>query len=306
MAMLPKQMQLKKMFDSDRMFDIANYIIMGICFIIFAWPLWFVLIASVSDPNAVWAGDVIWAPVDFSLNCYAKIFEYEQIWIGYRNTIVYTVAGTFVNVVMTMLIAFPLSRSKFLLNSFFTKMFMLTMYFSGGLIPNYLLINNLGMIDSPLALILPTAVSFFNVLITRSFFVNNIPDSLEEASLIDGANLWTYFTRIVLPLSKAIIAVMVLYYAVGHWNSYFNAMIYINTPELQPLQIVLRNILINNSTEDMMAASQADLMDRLEMLRTAEAMKYGIIIVSTLPLLCVYPFIQKHFVKGVMIGAVKG
>lgn len=291
-------------FGSDRIFDWFNYLIMIIIAIIFIWPLWFVIIASVSDPDAVWAGEVILYPIEFTLSCYKRIFEYEQIWIGYRNTIFYTLVGTTLNVVMTILVAFPLSRKNLMFGGFFSKMFMITMYFSGGLIPNYLLVENLGLMNTPLALILPGAISFFNVIIVRTFFANTIPDSLEEAASIDGANTWTYFLKVVLPLSKAIIAIMVLYYAVGHWNSYFNAMIYINDVELQPLQLVLRNILINDSTVDMMESM--DMTEQIERMRIAQSMKYGIIIVSAAPLLCIYPFVQKYFVKGVMIGAVKG
>lgn len=289
---------------TDRIFDIVNYCIMAILVLVFVWPLWFVVIASISNPDAVWAGKIILFPQDVTFTCYERIFEYKQIWIGYRNTILYTVAGTTLNVVMTVLVAYPLSRKDLLFGGFFTRMFMVTMYFGGGLIPSYLLVQRLGMVNTPLALIIPGAVSFFNVIIAKSFFTNTIPDSLEEAASIDGANTWTYFLKIVLPLSKAIVAILVLYYAVGHWNSYFGALIYINDPDLQPLQLVLRNILINDSTVDMMESM--DMTEQIERMRIAQTMKYGIIIVSAAPLLCIYPFIQKYFVKGVMVGAVKG
>lgn len=295
----------KRYVNSDMIFDIINYSFMAILLCIFIWPLWFVLIASFSDPNAVWAGKVILIPKSFNLECYKRILGYKQLWVGYRNTILYTVSGTALNIIMTILIAFPLSRKKFMFKGFITKMFMITMYFGGGLIPNYLLVQSLGMVNTPFALIIPGAVSFFNVIIAKSFFENSIPSSLEEASYIDGAGMATYFWKIVVPLSKAIIAVLVLYYAVGHWNNYFSALIYINEPKFQPLQIVLRSILINNSTAEMMD-SGVDIMEQLEQIKMAETMKYGIIIVSSVPLLCVYPFIQKYFVKGVMIGAIKG
>lgn len=290
---------------SDQIFDLANVIVMSVLFVIFTWPLWFVVIASFSSPTAVWNGEVLLWPVDFSLECYKAILKYSDIWLGYRNTIFYTAAGTIVNLIMTVLIAYPLSQKTFMMKNFFTVMFMFTMYFSGGLIPAYLVVQKVGIVNTIWAMILPGAVSFFNVIITRTYFQTSIPDSLQEAAAIDGASSWVYLIKIIIPLSKPILAVMALYYGVAHWNSFFNALIYLNDRELYPLQLFLRNILINNTfSADLM--SGLDIESMIEKARLAETMKYGIIIVSAAPLLCVYPFIQKYFVKGVMIGAIKG
>lgn len=295
----------KKPFTRDTAFDIVNTILMIILFFVFAWPLWFVIIASVSDPTAVWNGEVIFTPKGFNLDSYKEILKYKDIWIGYRNTIFYTVVGTAINVFMSILVAYPLSRRDFVMKNFFTTMFMITMYFSGGLIPSYLVVQNLGMVNTPWALLIPGAVSFYNVIIMRTYFQNSIPESLQEAAELDGANSWQYLWKIVLPLSKPILAVMVLYYGIAHWNGFFNALIYINDSELYPLQLFLRSILINNTFNPEMLEG-LDPAELLEMTRRSETMKYGIIIVATIPVLCIYPAIQKHFAKGVMIGAVKG
>lgn len=294
-----------KPFTRDTAFDIFNTITMVILFFIFAWPLWFVIIASVSDPTAVWNGEVIFTPKGFNLDSYKEILKYKDIWVGYRNTIFYTVVGTAINVFMSILVAYPLSRRDFVMKNFFTTMFMITMYFSGGLIPSYLVVQNLGMVNTPWALLIPGAVSFYNVIIMRTYFQNSIPESLQEAAELDGANSWQYLWKIVLPLSKPILAVMVLYYGIAHWNGFFNALIYINDSELYPLQLFLRSILINNTFNPEMLEG-LDPAELLEMTRRSETMKYGIIIVATIPVLCIYPAIQKHFAKGVMIGAVKG
>lgn len=295
---------IRSNIDQDKIFDFFNIVLMSLLLIIFIWPLWFVIVASFSDPTAVWNGKVLLWPIDFGLECYKAIFDYSDIWLGYRNTIFYTVAGTIVNLIMTITIAYPLSRNDFMLRGFFSIMFMITMYFGGGLIPTYLVVRSLNMVNSPLAMIIPGAVSFHNVIITRTYFQNSIPGSLQDAAEIDGANSWQYLMKIVLPLSKPILAIMALYYGVGHWNSYFSAMIYLNDKKLYPLQIFLRNILISNSiSSDLIGL---DVTDMAEKAKIAETMKYGIIIVAAAPLLCVYPFIQKYFVKGVMIGAIKG
>lgn len=295
---------IRSNIDQDKIFDFFNIVLMSLLLIIFIWPLWFVIVASFSDPTAVWNGKVLLWPIDFGLECYKAIFDYSDIWLGYRNTIFYTVAGTIVNLIMTITIAYPLSRNDFMLRGFFSIMFMITMYFGGGLIPTYLVVRSLNMVNSPLAMIIPGAVSFHNVIITRTYFQNSIPGSLQDTAEIDGANSWQYLMKIVLPLSKPILAIMALYYGVGHWNSYFSAMIYLNDKKLYPLQIFLRNILISNSiSSDLIGL---DVTDMAEKAKIAETMKYGIIIVAAAPLLCVYPFIQKYFVKGVMIGAIKG
>lgn len=295
----------KRALSQDRVFDWVNIAIMCVLFVIFAWPLWFIVIASVSDPNSIWNGAVLLLPKNFNLDSYIEILHYEDIWIGYRNTIFYTVCGTLINLFLSILAAYPLSRKDFVLNSFFTKLFLFTMYFSGGMIPLYLVVYTLKMTDTIWALMIPNAISFYNVIIMRTYFNNSIPESLQEAADLDGANTWQYLWKVVLPLSKPIIAVLALYYGMAHWNNFFNALIYINDSNLYPLQMFLRSILINNTfNSDLMATLDPEAVER--MMRLAETMKYGIIIVSTLPVLCAYPFVQKHFVKGVMIGAVKG
>lgn len=304
MAKTAKKEKFKKSY-SDKVFDIVNLLIMIILLVIFTWPLWFVLIASVSNPNEVWTGNVVLLPKQFTLSAYEEVIKYESIWIGYRNTILYTVLGTIINLIMTIFAAYPMSRKDFVPRNFFMFMFMLTMYFSGGLIPTYLVVNKLHLINTIWAMMIPGAVSIMNIIITKTYFVSSIPDSLQEAAFLDGANSFQYLVRVVLPLSKPIIAVIALYYAVGHWNDFFSALIYINDRKLMPLQSFLRDLLLSNKMLldglQGMDASQAEAKMQL-----AQTLKYSAIVVSTVPVLCIYPFIQKYFVKGVMIGSVKG
>lgn len=290
---------------SDKIFDIVNLLVMVILLVIFVWPLWFVVIASFSDPNQVWMGEVILWPKGFTLVSYETLLEYERIWVGYRNTLFYTVVGTLVNLVMTVCGAYPLSRKDFLPRHFFMFLFMLTMYFGGGLIPTYLVVSGLGLVDTRWAMIIPGAVSIYNIIITRTYFMNSIPASLQEAATLDGANSFQYLMRVVLPLSKPIMAVIGLYYAVGHWNDFYTALIYLYKEDLMPLQSFLRDMLMStkltlNNLSGMDTAT-VELKTHL-----AQTLKYSVIIVSTVPVLCIYPFIQKYFVKGVMVGSVKG
>ena len=238
----------------------------------------------------------LWKPLGFSLAAYKKVFSNSSIYIGYANTIFYVVVGTTVNIIMTCIAAYVLSRKQFMLRRFFTLMFIFTMYFNGGLIPNYLLIKGLHLIDNRLALILPGAISTFNLMIMITGF-EGIPKSLEESARIDGAGDWTILFRIIMPLAKPTIMVILLYYAVGHWNAWFNAMIYIRDASKRPLQLFLRDILTRNQMGAM--TGQTDIED------VGQTIKYATILVSTAPILCIYPFIQKYFVQGVMIGAVK-
>lgn len=288
----------------DKIFDVVNTIVMIILGIIFLWPLLFVVSASFSDPSAVWTGKVILWPVEPSLDGYREVLKYKDIWIGYGNTIIYTVVGTLLNLVLTICAAYPLSRSDFMARTPLTLLFMFTMYFGGGLIPTYLVVQRLGIINTRWAMILPTAVSIYNVIVTRTYFQTSIPVTLQEAAELDGANTLQFLIRIVLPLSAPILAVMALYYGVGHWNAYFDALIYINDKNLFPLQMFLRDILIQNKMSlDMMGLDPSEAARKQQL---AETMKYSLIIISTVPVLMVYPFVQKHFVKGVMIGAIKG
>lgn len=278
---------------------------MVILLVIFVWPLWFVVIASFSNPNQVWMGEVVLWPKGFTLVSYETLLEYERIWVGYRNTLFYTVVGTLVNLAMTICGAYPLSRKDFLPRHFFMFLFMLTMYFGGGLIPTYLVVSGLGLVDTRWAMIIPGAVSIYNIIITRTYFMNSIPASLQEAATLDGANSFQYLMRVVLPLSKPIIAVVGLYYAVGHWNDFYTALIYLYNEDLMPLQSFLRDMLMSTK----LTLNNLSGMDTTTVeLKThlAQTLKYSVIIVSTVPVLCIYPFIQKYFVKGVMVGSVKG
>ena len=293
---------------SDRLFDIFNIAVMIVLLFIFVWPLWFVVIASFSDPYAVWAGKVLLWPVDFTLKGYQELVKYRAIWIGYRNTIFYTVAGTLINMIMTVLCAYPLSRKDWMLRNFFMKMCLITMYFNGGLIPTYLVLRRLHMINTVWAMMIPCALAFSNVLIVRSYFINSIPGELFEAANMDGAGPFQYLFKVVIPLSKPVMAVVCLYYAVAHWNDYYTALIYISNRELVPLQTVLREVLMSAAciAESMHNASESAAMLMQQKQELAQSLKYTSIIAGIVPMMIAYPFVQKYFVKGVMVGAIKG
>ena len=286
----------------DRVFSYLNYIILAVVVVLILLPLIFIVSASFSSPQAVIAGRVTLFPVDFSLEGYKAIFEHSKVWTGFANSLIYTVFGTLFNVVMTIIAAYPLSRQDLVGRRLVTLMFIFTMLFSGGLIPTYMVVRDLGLLNTRWAMILPTGIGVFNLLITITFFRTTIPPELIEASRIDGADDFKTFFRIILPLARPIIAVLALFYAVSHWNSYFNALIYLKDQELFPLQIVLREILILNSVDASMLIDVEDLVAR-EGLR--ELLKYSLIIVASVPVLLIYPFVQKHFIKGMMIGSVK-
>ncbi|OIB01046.1 sugar ABC transporter permease [Paenibacillus sp. LC231] len=270
-----------------------------LCFVTL-YPFIYILFASLSDSAemAQFRG-MLFYPQGFSLDAYKAVLENPMVTTGYRNTLFYVTAGTVINLIMTTLGAYALSRRNVYFKNHIMLLIVITMVFSGGLIPSYLLVNNLGMLNTPWALLLPGAINSFNLIIMRTAF-QGIPASLEESARIDGANDWVIMTRIIIPLSMPVVAVMILWYAVGHWNSYFNALIYLRDRELFPLQLVLREILISNSTDSMMTGAATG--DRLDIGIT---IKYATIIVSTLPILVLYPFLQKYFVHGVMIGALK-
>jgi len=287
---------------ADKAFDVLDYILLTIAFLLVAYPLYFVVIASVSDPIAVYEGRVIIWPIKPTLEGYARIFSYESLFIGYKNTLLYTLIGTAINVVMTITAGYALSRKELVGRNVMMMGVMFTMIFTGGMIPNYLLVRSLGLYNTMWALILPGAVSTWNLIVCRTFFQQTIPDELREAAELDGCGDTGFFLRVVLPLSSSIIAVMVLFYAVSHWNSYYNALIYLSSTSKYPLQLVLRNILIVNTLDDMVN----DVATQAAQQRMGDLIKYGMIIVSSLPLLVLYPFLQKYFVQGVMIGAIKG
>ncbi|MDY2769449.1 MAG: carbohydrate ABC transporter permease [Eubacteriales bacterium] len=294
---------------SDRVFDVCNVVLMTLCALIMLYPLYFVAIASFSDPSAVSGGRVYFSVVDFSLQAYKSILKETQIWIGYRNTLLYTLLGTFYNLALTIPAAYVLSKRNIPLHGFISWFFFLTMYFSGGMIPSYLLIKGMGLLDSPLVMILGAGVSCYNLIVTRQFFSTSIPEALYESATIDGANDYRCFFSIAIPSSGPIIAVMALYYAVGHWNAYYNALLYIRSRSLYPLQLVLRNILINEEStslvEDVMASEDA-IKAQLERVYLSYAMKYALIFIAAVPMLIAYPFVQRFFVKGIMVGSVKG
>ena len=284
-------------------FYLMNNIILLFALIAVAYPIIYVFSASFSSPAAVMAGRVMLWPVEPSIEGYKAVFKESRILTGYANTVFYTVAGTLVNLFLTVICAYPLSRKDFYGRGVFMFMITFTMIFSGGMLPTYLVVKEMGLINTRWALILPGAIGVFNVIVTRTFYQSNISDDLLEAAVLDGCDNFRFLWQIVIPLSKAITAVMILYYAVGHWNQYFSAFIYLNERSLYPLQIFLREILIMNQVSadltydpTLMAAKQG----------LSDLLKFSLIIVSSLPIWCVYPFVQKHFVKGVMIGSVKG
>jgi len=287
----------------DDLFMIGIYVFLAATLIIMLYPLIYVVSASFSSPGAVAGGKVFLWPVEPTLLGYQAVFQNQKIVTGFLNSVFYLVVGTSLNLVMTMMAAYPLSRKEFYGRKVITAIFVFTMYFSGGLVPSYLLMKNLGLLDTRAVLILPVAMSVWNVIIARTYLQNTIPDELFEAASIDGCSEIRFFLKVVLPLSKSIMAVLVLYYGVYHWNSYFNAMIYLKSPGLQPLQIVLREILLLGQV-DMTMITDVEALEKMQGL--SNLLKYAVIVVASLPMMCIYPFVQKHFVKGVMIGSLKG
>lgn len=293
-------MKIKKSI-GYRCFTACNTVFLVLLSFTMLYPILYVIFASFSDSAAFISheGMLLW-PLNPNLHSYRKVFENPMVWIGYKNTLFILVVGVSINMVMTSLAAYVLSRKGLKGLHVMTLFVVFTMFFSGGMIPNYLNVKSFGLDNTLWALILPGAMSAYNMIIMRTSFAG-IPDSLEESAMLDGANHFVILIRIILPLSSSVIAVMVLYYAVGHWNSWFNAMIYLRDRAKYPLQLVLREILIQNDTSNMM-----NDLSSMEQGSIAETIKYAIIVVGTLPILCVYPFLQKYFVKGVMIGAIKG
>ncbi|NOU93982.1 ABC transporter permease subunit [Paenibacillus sp. LMG 31456] len=287
----------------DRWFDTINICILTLVLIIVLYPLIYVVSASISNPLLVLQGKVWLWPKELSFEAYKRVFQNADIMVGYRNTILYTVVGTCVNIVMTTAGAYPLSRRDFYGRNVIMAFFVFTMFFSGGIIPTYLVIKSLGIINTFWVMILPGAVSVFNLIIMRTFFQNTIPLELQESAFMDGSTNIRILVSIVLPLSMPIIAVLILYYAVSHWNAFFNALIYLSDRQQYPLQLFLRELLIQNQMDEMMSG---DSQSMIEQQNLAEGLKYAIIVVSSLPVLILYPFLQKYFEKGIMIGAIKG
>ncbi len=287
----------------DKTYYGVVYTLVTLLTLIVLLPLINVLACSFSAPEAVASGKVLLWPVSFSVSGYERVFNTDEIWIGYANTLYYTIVGTFVNVFVTMICAYPLARRGLPYKSFFSFLFAFTMLFSGGLVPTYLLARNLHLLNTRLALIIPGAMGVYQMIVTRTFLVANIPQELLEMSQIDGCNDFRFFWSFVLPLSKAVIAVTAMQYAVGHWNSWFSAFLYLSDDKKYPLQMMLRRILVMNQIK---ATDYVDEETLVAMEGMADLLKYSLIVVATVPILCAYPFIQKYFVKGIMIGSLKG
>ncbi|WP_261304686.1 carbohydrate ABC transporter permease [Paenibacillus andongensis] len=288
---------------NDRWFNVINYTVLSLFLIIVMYPLVFIVSASFSSPEAVITGKVWLWPVQPTFDGYAAVFKHKLIWSSFRNSVIYTVLGTAINVALTIMAAYPLARRDLFGKNVVMLLLVFTTMFSGGLIPSYLLVKDLGMLNTMWSMVLPGAMSVFNVIITRTYFKTTIPEELLEAAQLDGCNDFKFVWNVVIPLSGPIIAVITLYSAVGYWNQYFNALIYLKQPSLYPLQLVLREILVQNEVDSAMLTDLGQEANR-EGLRAL--LKYSLIVVSSLPLMIIYPFVQKHFVKGVMIGSLKG
>lgn len=287
---------------NDRLFDIVIILISIVIMLMVAYPLYYVIIASFSKPEAVLSGKLTFLPVGFNMKSYEMVLREPKIWRGYGNTIIYTVLGTLINLVLTTLCAYPLSRKDMPYRTLLTFLVSFTMLFGGGMIPVYLVVKNIGITDSIWAMVIPNALNTYNMLVMKNYFQSSIPGELQEAAAIDGCSHMQTLLRVVLPLSKPILAVITLFYAVQHWNAFFNAIIYLRNEALFPLQIILREILLQNSLE----AVGGDMTGMYEKVMQGETMKYALIIVASVPILIFYPFVQKYFTKGIMVGAVKG
>ncbi|MFV0504429.1 MAG: carbohydrate ABC transporter permease [Lachnospirales bacterium] len=296
-----KENKIKNSF-SDYVFDLASIIFCIAILIVVLYPLYFVIIASFSDPNAVSTGQTLLFPKGITLDGYKELLNHKNIWIGYRNTIFYTLIGTFISLSVNISAAYALSRKDLVGRKYIAIFYVFTMFFNGGLIPTFMTIQQFGLYDTFWVMILPFSVFVYDIVVARTFFQTSIPDELLDAAQVDGCGNLRFFLTMVLPLAKPILAVLGLWAAVGIWNSYFNALIYLRNSELFPLQLVLRNILITNQMQSSLGTGEAAQLA----LRTANIMKYAVIVISTVPIMCVYPFTQKHFNKGFMSGALKG
>ena len=293
----------------DRLFSAVNICLLVLLVVVMIYPLYFTVIASVSDPFKVVTGQVYLLPKGFNIEAYENVFKDARVWSGYRNTVFYTVAGTLLNLLLTIPGAYVWSKKDLFGRQVLAAYLLIPMYFSGGLVPTYLQVKSLGLLNRPITLAVLGGVSVYNMILARVYFQNSIPNSLYESATIDGASEWDNFVSIALPLAKPIIAVVTLYYAVSRWNEYYNALIYISNSDYYPLQMQLRNILLLNQnladiTTQTMGGSELEEFERRQYM--AMTMKYALIYIASAPLLIAYPFVQKHFVKGVMIGSIKG
>ena len=303
-----KTTSLVKDTRADKIFLVFVYFFLAIALLIVLYPLIYIVSASISNPHLVNSGEMWLLPKGVTFEGYRTLLGNSSIWRGYLNTIYYTVLGTSINLLVTLPCAYALSRDDFYGRRAFTNFMLVTMFLSGGLITSYLLIRSLGMLNTVWALVIPGAVSVYNVVVTRTFFQTTIPREMEEAAIVDGCSDFRLFMQIVLPLSTPIIAVMALFYGVGHWNSFFSALIYLSDKSMYPLQMILREILIlqdmSSNTVSNVTSEMASMLYSKQQL--AEVIKYGVMIVSSLPVIIVYPFLQKYFVKGMMVGSIKG
>lgn len=290
---------VRRIWNNDKYFTAFNYMLAAIFLLIALYPLWYVVICSFSSTNAITTGKVWLLPAEISFDGYKRMFAQTDIWNGYKWTIIYTVVGTGINLLFTIPAGYALTRRTLPFRKAINIYFMMTMFIGGGLIPTYLWMDRLKLVNTFAVVVLMGAVSVWNMIICRTFFESNIPSELIDAAKIDGSSELGIFVRVVLPLSKAILAVMTLFFAVGHWNSYFTAMIYLQNKDMQPLQLVLRKLLLTSLTVMEDSAYQGDVL-------SLQSMKYAVVIAASVPVLAIYPFIQKYFVKGVMIGAIKG
>ncbi|WP_274652878.1 carbohydrate ABC transporter permease [Paenibacillus humicola] len=288
----------------DRIFLLCVYIFLSIILVLVFYPLLYILSSSLSSAAAVQGGKVWLWPVDPTLDGYIGVFKYNEVWTGFLNSFIYTVSGTVLSVSLTIMMAYPLSRKEMFGRSVWIWAILIAMLFNGGLIPFYLVVKDLGMLNTRSAIIVPTALNVFSVIVAKTFFQTSMPKELYEAAQLDGCGDFRFLTRIVLPLSTPILAVLVLWSAVGQWNAYFNALIYLNSRTMYPLQLVLREILVENQISFTNMSSidpnKLVLMQNMETL-----LKYSLIVITTIPILVIYPFVQKHFVKGVFVGSVK-
>lgn len=305
-----KKKHRMKMSTGEKVFCAINYIFLASIFVVTLYPLIYVLSASFSDPIAVAKGDMVLWPIKPSLDGYKFVLKYKEIWTGYANTIFYTVVGTMLNLLVTLPAAYALARKDMTGRGFIMTLFIITMYFSGGLIPMYLNMNSFGLVNTRASMLVVNLVAAYNLIVARTFFANSIPWELQEAAYLDGASTFKLFVKIILPLSSPIIVVLALYYGINHWNQYFNAMIYLKDRDLFPLQIILKEILTQGqlSAEALSEGgySPAEIAEMQRMTEAANRMKYCVIVMSAAPMLAIYPWLQKYFAKGAMIGSVKG
>lgn len=295
--------KFRRLSPEDKIFHIVNTVIMVLIAIVMVYPLYYIVLASVTDPTVVNTGKLLLFPEKIYLEGYKAAFEYKQLFTGFLNSILYTVAGTMISICLTIPGAYALSRKDLKGRNVVMFLFTFTMFFSGGMVPTYMLVSKLRLIDTMWAMVLPGALSVYNLIVVRTFFQTNLPDELLEAAKVDGCSDLKFFWHIALKVSGTIIAVMVLFYAVGIWNSYFNAIMYMNSRSKMPLQAVLRDLLILNTVTNELPIDATETVSRM---MRADQLKYCVIIISTVPMMIFYPFIQKYFTKGVMIGSIKG